>query len=183
MNDLTSSHTQFIFPHLRHSDILQCLSELGIELTKAELMEPGRHRDRVKKVFSQVLEICQGVADEDCEKVSPKMQETLQAIAKFPTVHEDFSDVKFFLELRKFMETCGYHDFGWKDLHTPTAKRFRYQLSAVINLAKFREDQLKLYAELNEPVSDCSTLDSSLSSPNRYQPLTLNHHYWPAQPH
>lgn len=45
------------------------------------------------------------------------------------------------------------HDFGWKDLHAPTAKRFRCQLSAAINMAKFREDQLKLYAELNEPVS------------------------------
>lgn len=51
--DLTTSHnpTHFIFPVLRHSDILQCMSELGVELTKAELVEPSRHRDRVKKVF------------------------------------------------------------------------------------------------------------------------------------
>jgi chromosome segregation ATPase len=51
------------------------------------------------------------------------------------------------------MNICGFYDFGWKDLHTPTPKRFRCQLSAAINMAKFREDQLKLYAELNEPVS------------------------------
>ena len=51
------------------------------------------------------------------------------------------------------MEICGFHDFGLKDLFLPTAKRFRIQLSAAINMAKFREDQLKLYAELNEPVS------------------------------
>lgn len=156
--DLTGSHatTQFIFPILRHSDILQCMSELGIELTKAELVEPGRHRDRVKKVFVQLLDICCGLTEDDFEKVSPKMQETLKAVAKFPQVHEDFGDVKFFLELRKCMEICGFYDFGWKDLHTPTAKRFRCQLSAAINMAKFREDQLKLYAELNEPVS-CRT--------------------------
>ena len=51
------------------------------------------------------------------------------------------------------MKTCGIHDFGWKDLHFPNTKRFRSQLSAAINMAKFREDQLKLYAELNAPVS------------------------------
>jgi len=79
------------------------------------------------------------------------MQDTLNSISKYPQTHEDFSDVRFFLELRKLMELCGYYDFGWKDLHSPTAKRFRSQVSAAINLAKFREDQLKLYAELNEP--------------------------------
>jgi hypothetical protein len=50
------------------------------------------------------------------------------------------------------METCGIYDFGWKDLICPTPKRFRDQLSAAINMFKFREDQLKIYAELNEPV-------------------------------
>lgn len=60
--------------------------------------------------------------------------------------------MKFYKSLRKCMKACGIHDFGWKDLHYPTAKRFRSQLSAAINMAKFREDQLKLYAELNAPV-------------------------------
>ena len=61
--------------------------------------------------------------------------------------------MKFYNSLRKCMKTCGIHDFGWKDLHFPNTKRFRSQLSAAINMAKFREDQLKLYAELNAPVS------------------------------
>ena len=154
--DLTSSNatTQFIFPILRHSDILQCMSELNIELTKAELVEPARHRDRVKKVFLQLLDICCGITEEELTKVSPKMQSVLQDIAKYPQVHEDFESVRFFLKIKKCMEICGFYDFGWKDLYTPTPKRFRIQLSAAINMAKFREDQLKLYAELNEPVSN-----------------------------
>jgi len=155
--DLTSSNatTQFIFPVLRHSDILSCTGELGIELTKAELVEPNRHKDRVKKVFMELLFICCGMSEEDLNKVSPKMQDILQQVAKYPQVHEDFESVKFFLEIKKCMEMCCIYDFGWKDLYTPTAKRFRIQLSAAINMAKYREDQLKLYAELNEPVSLC----------------------------
>lgn len=57
--DLTSSSgfapTQYIFPILKHSDILQCMSELSIELTKAELAEPARHKDRIKRVFLQLV--------------------------------------------------------------------------------------------------------------------------------
>ena len=57
--DLTSSSgfapTQYIFPILKHSDILQCMSELSIELSKAELAEPARHKDRIKRVFLQLV--------------------------------------------------------------------------------------------------------------------------------
>ena len=51
--DLTSSSSpaQYIFPILKHSEILQCLSELSIDLNKAELAEPARHKEKVKKVF------------------------------------------------------------------------------------------------------------------------------------
>lgn len=151
--DLTtnsSAPSTYIFPLLKHSDILQCMSELGIEMTKAELAEPNRHKERTRKVFLQLLDICCGLTEDDFQP-SPAMLETA-ASCPFPQLHEDFSDLKFYRSLRKCMKTCGVHDFGWKDLHAPTAKRFRCQLSAAINMAKFREDQLKLYAELNEPV-------------------------------
>ena len=69
-------------------------------------------------------------------------------------LHEDFGDLKFFLALRDLLQTCGYNAFSWRDLYAPTFKRLRLQLSAIINLAKFREEQLKVYAELNEPVSE-----------------------------
>lgn len=49
--DYTNTPTQFIFPVLKSADILQCMSELGIELSKAELSEPHRHRDKIKKVW------------------------------------------------------------------------------------------------------------------------------------
>jgi hypothetical protein len=101
------------------------------------------------------------LAEDDLAKVTPKMQATLEAVAPYPQVHENFADVRFFLELKKLLKVCGVHDFGWRDLQNPTTKRFRIQLSATINLAKFREDQLKLYAELNEPVS-CAYLQQEV---------------------
>jgi hypothetical protein len=79
------------------------------------------------------------------------MKETAETMP-YSSLHQDFGEVKFFRALRDCMMTTGLPDFSWRDLHVPTAKRLRYQLSAVINLAKFREEQLRVYAELNEPV-------------------------------
>ena len=146
----TVSHTHFIFPVLKIGEILQCLEELGIEVCKAELAEPQRHREKVRKIFWQLLEHCSGVTEEEIEKRAPTNLDRFVSKEE-AELHENFVDVLFFQELRKLMKTCGILDFSWKDLLVPTSKRLRCQLSATINMAKFREEQLKIYAELNEP--------------------------------
>jgi len=146
----TVSHTQFIFPVLKNSEILQCLDELGIEVSKSELAEPHRYREKIRKIFWQLLEHCSGVTEDDIEKKCPTNLERF--VSKEETeLHENFVDVLFFQAMRKLMKTCGILDFSWKDIHVPASKRLRCQLSATINMAKFREEQLKIYAELNEP--------------------------------
>lgn len=71
---------------------------------------------------------------------------------KFPSLHQDFGDVFFFRTLRQVLSAAGYHSFSLSDVHAPNPKRLRVQLSALINLAKFREEQLELLEQLNEPV-------------------------------
>ena len=146
----TVSHTNFIFPVLKNAEILQCLDELGIEVCKTELAEPQRHREKVRKIFWQLLEHCSGVTEDDIEKRCPEELDRFVSPEE-AELHENFVDVLFFQEMRKLMKTCGIVDFSWKDLYVPTSKRLRCQLSATINMAKFREEQLKIYAELNEP--------------------------------
>ena len=66
----TVSHTHFIFPVLKSTEILQCLDELGIDVCKAELTEPQRHREKIRKIFWQLLEHCTGITEEDIENSS-----------------------------------------------------------------------------------------------------------------
>ena len=146
----TVSHTHFIFPVLKSTEILQCLDELGIDVCKAELTEPQRHREKIRKIFWQLLEHCTGITEEDIEKQCPSNLDRF-VDPKESELHQNFTDVLFLVEVRKMMNACGVTDFSWKDLHVPTAKRLRCHLSATINMAKFREEQLKIYAELNEP--------------------------------
>mmetsp|Transcript_71597 Transcript_71597/g.108136 ORF Transcript_71597/g.108136 Transcript_71597/m.108136 type:complete len:467 (+) Transcript_71597:59-1459(+) len=161
--------TQFIFPLLKTGEIVQCMSELDIELTKAEMMEPQRHKEKVRNVFWQLLQICCGITEED---FATKKVNT-EGLA-YPELHEDgFSDVLFFRELRQCMHNCGVYDFSWRDLHSPVSKRFRCQLSAFINMAKFREEQLKVYAELNEPRAHLLLQLEELYKEN--EQLTLQH--------
>ena len=143
--------TQYIFPILKTAEILSCCAEVEVELTKAELTEPQRHRERVRKVLSQFLDLCFGISEEELAKqlLSP---EELKEQVEFPELHEDhLMDVVFFRELSKAMRVVGVYDFSFKDLYHPVAKRFRVQMSALINMAKFREDQLRKYYELMEP--------------------------------
>jgi kinetochore protein Nuf2 len=143
----TTSPTQYLFPLLKSNDLLICLEELFIQyVTKAELTEPQRHKEKIRHLFWDLLELCTGLTEEMLSSRSPKTDGL-----KHPDLHDALTDVLFFKELRKLLATCGFYDFSWKDLHAPTSKRLRCQLSAIINLAKFREEQLHKYAELNEP--------------------------------
>ena len=143
-------HNTYVFPLLKTGEIEQCMSELGIELSKAEMMEPHRHKEKLRKVFYHLLELCCGITEKQLKEAGTKHKGG-DSTTSYPELHEDMTDMVFFRELRKAMYTCGVDDFSWRDLHNPMTKRFRCQLSAFINMAKFREEQLRVYAELNEP--------------------------------
>jgi len=73
-----------------------------------------------------------------------------------PELHEEsFSNFKFSQALMKLMLICGINDFGMHDLYAPTTKRFKRQLSGIINFIKFTiEKQASLFNEINEQKDD-----------------------------
>lgn len=95
------------------------------------------------------LWICAGKTEEDFERPLNIPSESLS----FPEHHDgNFNEWNYFEALQQLMTVCGYYEFSWRDLYHPEPKRLRLQLSAVINLAKYRESQLVTYSELREPV-------------------------------
>jgi kinetochore protein Nuf2 len=69
------------------------------------------------------------------------------------------------------MKCVGIHDFNMRDVLKPEHMRFRILLSAVINFAKFREEQLGVFEELSkkssltaETLSDLQAKESELTS-------------------
>jgi hypothetical protein len=58
----SSPPTHFIFPILKSGEILQCMSELGIEMSKEELTEPQRHKEKLRQIFVHLVRNLQCVS-------------------------------------------------------------------------------------------------------------------------
>ncbi len=69
-----------------------------------------------------------------------------------PDLHdESFTNLKFIKALMKLMRISGIQDFGIHDLHSPSTKRFKRQLSGIINYIKFMyEKQSSFVHGINE---------------------------------
>jgi kinetochore protein Nuf2 len=70
---------------------------------------------------------------------------------EFPELHdESIPAVAFLHALNRLLLASGVKDFSMRDLHKPEPQRLRRNLSAIINFAKFREEKLVAYTELQE---------------------------------
>ncbi len=54
MDNITANQ-HYSFPILESKSIIQCLSEVGIDLLEAELKEPNRHKEKVKATFASLV--------------------------------------------------------------------------------------------------------------------------------
>jgi len=163
-----------MFPVLKNSTVLQIMDEVNVPLKEVELTEPGRCKERVREVFIQLLNICWGLTDSTTLFQLPDRIKNKQSQLSHPTLYNDaLPEAKFFCLLSKQLRICGYYDFGFKDLASPQPKRFRRQLSAMINFLKYREDmghleaqaleeREELFAALDEVTENHMTLKENL---------------------
>ncbi|KAH8093593.1 hydroxyacylglutathione hydrolase [Aureococcus anophagefferens] len=140
--------TMFSFPLLTNDEILTCLRELEFSISEEELRDPERHRVAIRVVLEQLMEMCVGVTREDLS--TAKVSVGRETIC-YPELHEDsITELAMFRAVADMMRTCGVADFGLRDWFSPTPKRLRKNLSAVLNFAKYREDMLIVYKQLCE---------------------------------
>lgn len=128
------------YPVLKNAVILQIMQEVDIPLTEAELIEPHRCKERIREVFVKLLCLSWGISEKSLSSL-PSRIAAKQSALDHPDLYADaLPEAKFFCLLSTLMRTCGYHDFGFRDLAAPQARRLKRQLSALINFLKYRED-------------------------------------------
>ena len=91
--------------------------------------------------------LCWGMTSESSLSTLPaRVNNIRQNQFTHPELYLDaLPEIKFFCLLSKLMKICGNGDnFGFKDLQAPTSKRFKRQLSAIINFLKYKEDMQHL---------------------------------------
>lgn len=136
----------YSFPLMDLADIILCLNELGISVTKEELLNPDKYKDQIRRVYEYLTELCTGITKDE---MSQPAFSGLQQLS-YPELHEEsIPQINSFRACQKLLEVCGIYDFTIKDLMTPTPKRLKKQLSGILNFAKFREERYVLLTELS----------------------------------
>lgn len=136
-----------LFPKLNQQEIIDCLRELGITLTKEVLSHPADHKETVKQLLEMLAILLLGI---QTEELSQPNFHGLQAITYHELHEESVPQMNGLRAILKLMEICEISDFTLKDIFTPTQSRLNRQLSGIINFAKFREERVHMLYELNQ---------------------------------
>jgi kinetochore protein Nuf2 len=137
----------YSFPELKSAEILQCMADLRIPLSEADLLKPNPAT--VQRIYEAFVDIFMGSkALDSLSSSSNNLSAALQAL-EYPEIHMDaVSLLAFYRQISRLMWEVGIEDFGLKDLVKPEGPRLRIVLSAAISFAKFREEQLCVWEEL-----------------------------------
>ncbi|GHP07139.1 hypothetical protein PPROV_000588200 [Pycnococcus provasolii] len=136
----------YSFPILTNAEILACLSELDVPLSEVELTKPGY--EIARPMYESITVLLCGVSREEMQ--TPAFN-AIASLGDFPELHEEsLANLAFVRNLVKLLEASGVSDFSLKDIYKPDYTRLRRNLSAIINFAKFREEKLATYVELQE---------------------------------
>ena len=130
----------YSFPILGNHEIIACLGELDIPLTEQDLLKP--HPDTLYRAYEEMVVLLCGESRE--AMYAPELDAA--DVLEFPELYEEaIGNLKFTRRLFDLMRRCGVPDFTLRDLTKPEYTRTRRNVSAVINFAKFREEQVAQY--------------------------------------
>ena len=153
--------SHYSFPILKNQDILLCLSELSIEATEDDLVNPTS--GKVQLMYSQFIEILLNQRREDMLQPSFSGIDALE----YPELHEESVPTMGFLKsCHKLLSTSGISDFALHDITKPEYKRLRRNISAIINFAKFREERLQTFEGFTQQTEELAARKAALEEEN-----------------
>lgn len=122
------------------------MEDLRIPLTDHELNKPTPIV--VQRILECFADIFMGIPKESFNSVQPSFG--VMEMLEYPDLHLDsISLVSFYRTILRLMIEVGIEDFSLRDLIRPEGPRLRLILSAVINFAKFREEQLAVFEDFS----------------------------------
>ena len=133
-------------PLLKLQEICDCLADLGIAISIADLKQPN------PATFRSIVEcFLSALAGLRRECLTQPAFHGIHLLGN-PELHEEslmeLTTLKASLALIRHAHVA---DVGIGDMTAPTAKRVRLILSALINLVRWREDKMEGYSQLTQP--------------------------------
>eukprot|EP01135_Chromosphaera_perkinsii_P007944 Nk52_evm16s1073 gene=Nk52_evmTU16s1073 len=139
------------FPILAKDDLLQCMADMGVSMSEQDLQKPNP--EHIRMIYENFVEILMGFSKEEL------YQPTFDSLeeSEYPELQDESYPRSSFLEnFETLLHICGMPDVSINDILNPTYGRTRKILSAIINLAKFREEKLVNFHESNAKAEELS---------------------------
>jgi len=153
---------KYSFPILDTSEIFFCLHELQIPFSEEILVRPTYNS--VKPIYEGFICLFYDVTKEDINQ--PNFNAF--GILSFPEIFDEAIPIITFVRmLTKIMPASGVYDFSLKDVFKPDSIRTRRNISAIINLGKYREEKVTLFSGLSERIGADILQRDSLEEKNR----------------
>ncbi|OAA69604.1 kinetochore protein nuf2 [Cordyceps fumosorosea ARSEF 2679] len=153
------------FMRLPDSEIVGCITEIGINFSIADLQKPNpAHVQQIFEWFAELL------LNATRETVDPAMRAAAQDICGeyADVIHPDTRNLMgFYVSLRRLLLECGIADFSFNDLYKPTYERLVKIFSYLINFVRFRESQTTVVDEHYNKSEGIKNRIDSLYAANR----------------
>ncbi|EPQ26360.1 uncharacterized protein PFL1_06008 [Pseudozyma flocculosa PF-1] len=145
------------FPAVKTEELVAVLNEMGLLIGAEDIVKPQGHV--AHRVFVAFLECLSGTNQELMERTR---QSTL-AQTEYKEMYEDgLQFLMLFREVREMMAAATITDFHLQDMTRPNPKRFKRQMSALVNFYRFRSDRIAEFEELITNSEDLETRRNEL---------------------
>lgn len=139
------SSPNYSFPAMKLNDILTCLSQMGVQITAADIKNPSQYN--YMPLFELSLALVAGVQRESFKQPAFHL---LNLLPNIELHEESLSEAQTALAILKLLRTMGIGDVTMYDIHEPQYPRIKRILSGIINFIKYREEKLDTYTQEQE---------------------------------
>eukprot|EP00917_Polyrhabdina_sp_WS-2016_P005881 GHVP01013109.1.p1 GENE.GHVP01013109.1~~GHVP01013109.1.p1 ORF type:complete len:440 (-),score=122.99 GHVP01013109.1:63-1382(-) len=147
----------YSFPELKPKELLACLGQMDVQFSEAELNKPTPQS--IQRVFEDLVIHFLGITRDDYKQPS---FDKIKSLSYPDQLIETNSIITLGTYASSIMLDAGIEDFSLKDMIKPERTRLMVLLSAIINMAKFREEQLPLLEELTSNNESTQTKKENL---------------------
>lgn len=145
------------FPVVKVDELIGVLQEMGLSILPDDVLKPQGHV--AHRVFVAFLECLSGTTQ---EMMDGRRQEAVSAVDYKELYEDGLQMLMFFREVKDMMNAATLYDFTLQDITRPNPKRFRRQMSALVNFYRFRSDRIVEFEELVTGSEDLETKRNEL---------------------
>lgn len=145
---MTTQENEYFWPMLKPSELAGCLNQCQLKVTENNIKKPNH--DILMEIYTTLCQLISGEQPEDFE--NPNL-EALEAagITKLELYQDAICELNIYKAIVKLMKAAAIPNFSIQnDIFEAGGNKTIFNLSGLMNFAKFREVRLEFYTQLTQ---------------------------------